>query len=143
MPSPQHQSPSHRRFERHSGREWRLSNAFVILRPPALPDDGLGREAMADGIATGASLAFVDDRPGAPAGIATVGLDLPKSRHWVIATIGFVLHFGGPSAAAKGVLGLAWLWTVAWADSRSGARQPIEPGAFSPTIPPQRDKDRC
>jgi hypothetical protein len=51
---------------------------FGILQRP---DDGLGRKTVADGIAAGTLLAFLGDRTGALAGVAAVGLDLPKGGH--------------------------------------------------------------
>jgi hypothetical protein len=50
---------------------------LVVLRILQRPDDGLGRETVADRIAAGTLLACFGDRTGAFAGIATVGLDLP------------------------------------------------------------------
>jgi hypothetical protein len=47
--------------------------------------------------AAGTLLAFFGDRTGTLAGIATVGLDLPKSGHGApAAIIGFLLRFRGP-----------------------------------------------
>ena len=77
---PQHQLPLHRRLGvivGHNGRFERLVVFGVLQRP----DDGLGRETVADGIAAGALLALLGDRTGAFAGIATVGLDLPEGGH--------------------------------------------------------------
>jgi hypothetical protein len=54
---------------------------LVVLRILQRPDDGLGRETVADGIAAGPLLAFFGDRTCAFAGIAAVGLDLPKGGH--------------------------------------------------------------
>src|ERR1019366_2324972 len=107
-------------------------------------DDGLGRETVADGIAAGTLLAFFSERTGAFAGIATVGLDLPKSGHWASAAIiGFVLQFRGHWAAQRmlGPSSTSLMLAVPLTDHSSGAR-PTEPGAFAPIVPRRRGEGR-
>ncbi len=77
---PQHQLPLHRRLGIIVGDDGRFER-LVVFGILQRADDGLGRETMADGIAARLLLAFLGERTGAFAGIATVSLDLPKGGH--------------------------------------------------------------
>ena len=65
----------------NAGGYWAVSRSPLVFGILQYTDDGLGRETVADGVAAGTLFAFLGYRTGALAGVATVGLDLPKGSH--------------------------------------------------------------